>query len=312
MTQLKVLALCLLVSAVEGGRVSIARVLEQKVEGKAHSTKTGTLGWFDFDLGTPKICCCQAAAKVTEKCYWQQRIPFDTGSGCNWAGKFNPFANRQHIFGIMDSKDRANMIVFDAQNYSAMEPEYEAQCSSAKGQIARTIGLDEKPHKYVVVEDPEYLLPPKEKKADAGSGAGEFKEYFPAEAVAKKVFQAPTEAAAFATPQLAVDVEAHAEEVITKVSEEAQELVTNSHLKMCMTAFERGVTTGDVLCNVACDPWPPTMGTLKRKDGCHTPLSPSISTAAKYCKKVCSDNNGCESTTSMPENKIDLKTLCPV
>lgn len=320
MTQFKILAACLLAVTVEGGRDTVdsmaievdsssirkRHVLQQGIEVASKTTMNSTLGFINF--GTDKICCCEDLAQQTQagsdqNCYWQDRVPLDitkrniAGAGCNWLSLFNPWANRKHISGIVNSR-QDKMITFSTQEYgsqcsgdraacAAKEAEYAAQCTSAHGNIVAIRGADGT-HQYVQ-STPTY------------EQGGENKEYFPA-AAPPDVYKKPTAPEVFAEPEFAVEVIRKAEQDIAQSAKRAEVVLTSKLLKKFMRA------KNDVLCSDACDMWPPRKGTQTGKKGCHSPLDPSKykSNAVNYCKNTCSPDNGCRSTTSITDVFPDL------
>jgi len=292
-TQLSALAVLLLGSLLPLSES--ARVVESQL--KAELDKTGVdvkslKTESDMKGNRPKICCCEMYTDVGHgeaECYWQSKNRFDTGSGCNVMGMFNPWASRQHISGITDqtawldtakAEDPAkNLLVFNP-NVAAMQEKYGQLCEALGGADAD----DNADHGLIRLKDVhghthQYLV-------DIG--------HFAASEVVVHEPPPPVE-----TPATEEDKEAD-KKVMEVVVAKIQLKVTNKTLKKATAGKNPD------LCSLACDMWPEKpMGNNGRrataKKGCHSPLSQKPGTmggfnhnGVKYCKKVCAPENRCK------------------
>lgn len=219
----------------------------------------------------PKVCCCVVAtdkSTSTDKCTWQDKISFDTGSGCNFVGLANPFANKRRISGITDQtregkEDKAkNLHVFDPNEGAGVQAAYARQCEELTGAMVRLADVHGNTHQYIVD-----------------------RSRWPGATVAVRDPPPPVEAPAPEQTQAEDKIKA------AVVVKEIQFKVTSKVLKKYMR--ERPPNTA--LCSLACDTWPPVRGRGTPKKGCHSKLSSSFnSNAINYCKRVCTPENGCK------------------
>jgi len=304
-TQLSALAVLLLGSLLPLSES--ARVVESQLKAELDKTdvdvkslktesdmegKTAMWPFSNSGANRPKICCCEkyAGAKSGEaKCYWQNKISFDTGSGCNLGGLVNPWADKQHISGITDQtravkgdgEDPAKNLLVFSPNDASKQDMYGQLCEALSGDIVngahgliRLNDLHGHVHQYIVDK----------------------KHFAPSAVVVHE-------------PSPPVDTPApEAEQVADKQAMEAvvaafELKVTNKLLKDHMRAFKSGAhgPANTYLCSLACDKFPlPPMGNNGRrataKKGCHTPLSKQSfhSNAVNYCKNVCTPEKGCK------------------
>lgn len=228
---------------------------------------------FSNSADRPKICCCE----LPNRCYWQSKISFDTGSGCNVVGMLNPWAKKQHISGITDqtrvdrrsgAEDPAKNLLFFNPTIAAKQAEYGQLCESLNGAMIRLKDVDGKDsHQYIV---------------DI--------EHFAASTV---VVHEDSSAVETPAPE---ETQAEDKKQMAATVEDIKVKVTSRLLKKYM----RESPPNKALCSLACDMWPPVkMGNkgkkAKAKTGCHSPLSSGFnSNARNYCKKVCQPKDKCQ------------------
>lgn len=281
--QLSVLAVLLLGSLLP--LAESARVIEtmikaelDKKEVASHSnvktlkTESDMEGWpFSTNTAGPKVCCCYIATSKstsTDKCTWQDEISFDTGSGCNFGGKLNPFANKRRIRGITDQtnngkQDKAkNHLVFDVTEGAGAQAAYARECEALTGDMVRLLDVFGNTHQYIV---------------DSSRWPG----------ATVVVQDTPPRVDALASEQTQAKDKIKADVVVKEI----QFKVTSTVLKKYM----RESPPNKALCSLACDMWPPVRSKNQTpKTGCHSKLSSSFkSNAVNYCKKVCTPDAKC-------------------